>query len=237
MEPKISVLMSVYNEPIEWIKRSVNSVLEQSYKNKEIIVIVDNPDNLAATEYLIEKKKVYSNLTVEINSKNIGLVKSLNKGLKLCSGSYIARMDADDYSYKDRLIKQIAYMSKHNLDIVGCNIILNNGENKVEKRSIVFPLFCKRMVKYCTCVAHPTWLAKREVYDELKGYRNIDACEDFDFLNRAVLRGYRIGNMPETLFEYRINESSISSIKKYKQYTLMRFISAHYCKSYEVSID
>ena len=122
---------------------------------------------LKAIDFLNSRKKIYKNLIVEVNDQNIGLVKTLNKGLQLCSGSYIARMDADDYSYKDRFEKQISFMIKHNLDIVGCSIVLRNGEVKNEQRAVIFPMILKKSVKYCSCLAHPTWLVKREVYDTL----------------------------------------------------------------------
>ena len=89
---KISVLMSTYREPIEWIKLSVESIINQTYKNIEYIIIVDDPDNKELISFLSDYENRFEFVKVVINEKNIGLVASLNKGLKYCSGEYIARI-------------------------------------------------------------------------------------------------------------------------------------------------
>lgn len=105
----VSVLMSVYNEPIDYIEKSVNSILRQTYRNFEFIIVVDNPSNDFLCEYLKRIEVEHDNVHIEINDKNMGLVKSLNKGLSFCNGRYIARMDADDISDKNRIEEQVFF--------------------------------------------------------------------------------------------------------------------------------
>lgn len=104
---KISVIMSTFNEKLEWVKEAIDSIINQTYRNIEFIIIVDNPNNIELKnmleQYCIEDDRI----KIIVNEFNIGLVKSLNKALKICSGEFIARMDADDISVKYRLEKQL----------------------------------------------------------------------------------------------------------------------------------
>ena len=90
----ISVIMSTYNESLDEIKKSVESVLGQTYKRIEYIVVLDNPQNTEIKSYF----KTLSDSRIKLieNKTNVGLVRSLNKALQIANGTYIARMDADD---------------------------------------------------------------------------------------------------------------------------------------------
>lgn len=218
MRELVSVLMSTYNEPLDWIKASVESILNQTYQNFEIIIIQDNPSYQELSEYLSLINDKYENIKVIKNKVNLGLVESLNIGLKVCNGTYIARMDADDISIKTRLENQLIYLEKNDFDMVGSQIdyfindtVLGRGDCCFSNWGIV------KCLKYQGGLAHPTWFGKKEVFNLLNGYRLIDACEDYDFLCRASLMKFRLGNINEVLLKYRINENGISSTKKNKQ--------------------
>ena len=126
----ISVVMPVYKEDLNILKQSVCSILKQSYPNVEFIIIVDNPLYKKAIKYLQEIKQMHKNVFVFVNNKNEGIVFSLNKGIKLAHGKYIARMDADDISVDSRLSKELLYLKEGNYDIVGSyyyNIDINSN--------------------------------------------------------------------------------------------------------------
>ena len=111
----ISVVMSNYNTPINYLKESIDSVLNQSYSDFEFIIIDDG-----STDDSLEFIKSYDDPRIKlvINKENIGLTKSLNKGFDLAQGEYIARMDADDICYPTRFEKQVKYMQGHPSTIV-----------------------------------------------------------------------------------------------------------------------
>lgn len=225
----ISVLMCTFREPMEWIKLSLESILKQSYKKIEIILIVDDPDN----EELINFLELYASddkrIRIIINNENIGLVKSLNKGLHYCSGKYIARMDADDIALPTRLEEELNFLVNNDLDVVGCRFESFSDDKILGSRSVPTTINkCNKMLNYTNCVGHPTWLVKKEVYFELKGYRNIYGCEDYDFLMRAVLLNYRIACINKILLKYRNNKNSISG----KNYYLQRITSMKMQKLY-----
>ena len=92
----ISVVMSTYKEPIEYIEQSINSILNQTYRDIEFVIIVDNPDNAEHIEYIQNRMSGDSRIKLSINEKNCGLTESLNRAIALARGTFIARMDADD---------------------------------------------------------------------------------------------------------------------------------------------
>lgn len=235
LNDKISVILSVYNESLDIVSKSIESIIQQTYKNIEIIIINDNPERCDLKKYLIHVREMHDNVIYVENKKNIGLVNSLNKGLSICTGKYVARMDADDISVTDRLEKQYLYIKKYKLDIIGCNIckIDEHGEKMDE---IKFPREHNdilKYIKYGSCLAHPTWLVRKEVYDALGGYRNIDACEDYDFLIRAINQHFILGNLQYLGLYYRINNSGISQTKQAKQLLTMLWIANQYKRKEE----
>ena len=122
---KVSVIMSTYKEPIEWIQQSVDSILNQTYKNLEFIIIVDNPEYVELVSLLNDYADSDDRISVVVNNNNIGLVKSLNKALSFCTGEYVARMDADDVSLPERFQKEVEFLDTHKeYDFVSTPMIL-----------------------------------------------------------------------------------------------------------------
>ena len=126
----ISVIMSVYNETNEELESSVNSILSQTYKNLEFIIIDDNPDNARIRNFL--KNQTDPRIRVIYNTENKGLVYSLNLALDNTNGSVIARMDADDIAESNRLEKEFLFLKKNDLDLVGSWIkLIDTKDNRV----------------------------------------------------------------------------------------------------------
>lgn len=233
----VSVLMCTYREPVEWICKSVESIINQTYENLEIIIIVDDPSQENIISTLEKYREIDARIKIHINKENLGLVKSLNYGLNYCSGKYIARMDADDISMAERIEKQIKYLESHKLDLVGCGYSIFCEDEIIRNVGGACDNYiCKKILKYASCVAHPTWLSKRELLLSLK-YRDIDTCEDFDLLQRAIIAGYTIGNCPHTLFMYRDNPNSISHAKHARQRTISDYICSYYKKNEVVDME
>lgn len=231
----ISVIMSVYNESENYLRLSIESILAQTIENFEYIIVLDNPENKIAksvlNEYAIKDKRI----KLLFNKKNLGLTRSLNKALEYAEGEFIARMDADDISEKDRFEKEYQYLCVNKLDIVGCSLRrISETGNIINKHTnpSYSPACIKKLLKYDDCVAHPSWFAKRNVYDKLMGYREISCCEDYDFLLRAIHENFRIGICGEVLLNYRINTRGISRTNGLRQ-----MLSANYLAKNEVRIN
>lgn len=231
MPELVSVLLSTYSEPVKYVEKAVNSILGQSYSNIQLIIICDKPDNQELIDVLQNICVKDPRCELHVNEKNLGLVKSLNSALSFVKGSYIARMDADDYSLPDRIEKQLDYLKKNQLDLVGCNLYNLDPDDQICSGVISYPetdKLLKKKAKYSSPLAHPTFLGKKKVFNELNGYQNIHACEDYDFLVRAILSGFKLGCLQEPLFNYRINPNGVSSLNKAKQKTSFYFV----CKNY-----
>lgn len=220
----ISVIMSTYNEDLKWIEKSIDSILEQSYINIEFIIILDNPQNIPLKKMLEDYSRKDNRICLIINNKNMGLVKSLNIALKHCRGKYIARMDADDISEKERLKYQKEYLEKNDLDFVfsGIDVINEQGAklfetNKKELKSHQI----KKLLEITNATYHPTWFLKAEIYERLGGYREALYCEDYDFSLRCLSKGYRLGKMDQNILRYRVRENSIS-----RSYSLEQFLNS-----------
>lgn len=232
MNDLISVIMSAYREPLVWIRQAVDSVLNQTYKNIEFIIVVDDPDNTELIDYVTKREEQDPRITIHINEKNIGLAASLNRAIGLAKGEYIARMDADDISERDRLACQMKYLISHNLDLIGCNIrTIDESGNIIDAGETRLPLsdeVIKKYLKIGNIIMHPTWLTKKSVYTNMGMYRNFPAAQDYEFLTRIALAGYRLGNVKEPKLRYRINTKGISGTKKILQKSIYFFVRQNY---------
>lgn len=226
---KVSVIMSTYKEPIDWIRQSIDSILNQTYNEIEVIIVVDNPEYKELLSMLNNYAETDNRICVIINENNIGLVKSLNKALSRCNGEYIARMDADDISLPERIAHQINYLNKKKYDLVGCfyEVFYEDKILRIAQGAKTNEV-CEKILQYESCAAHPAWIVRKKVFDSLGGYRDFDACEDYDFLIRTSLAGYKIGNTPEVLLRYRDNPKSISHEKSGKQYSITQLLAKNY---------
>ena len=236
----ISIIMSTYKEEETLLRESIESILNQTFKDFEFIIILDYPDNNLHKKIIEEYSKIDNRIRFFVNEKNLGLTGSLNRGLSLAKGEYIARMDADDISLPNRLEKQIEYLNKYSHDLIGgiTQMIDEEGNSiySIQKVPTDFNKI-KKALRYGQCIAHPTWLGKKEVFDCLNGYRNIPLCEDFDFTLRAVLNGFKISNLNETVLKYRMTKNSISRNNLYDQYLYMKYITNEYSNGNIASVE
>lgn len=115
------------------------SMLNQSWKNMEIIIIIDNPENIEARDFLYGIAGKYDKVHVYQNEENKGLPYCLNKGISLAKGKYLARMDADDISLPSRIEEEMAYLNNGNYDIVFSNRIDIDENNNVIREKRIIP--------------------------------------------------------------------------------------------------
>ena len=221
MQPLISVLMSAYDEPIEYVCQAVSSIVEQTYKNLEFLIVCDKPDNEVLINFLSECAEKDQRIKLMINQENIGLARSLNQALAAASGKYIARMDADDISKPERLEKELDFLCSNQLDVVGCSAekIDENGKVWGEiRRYSDKPEAYKRLLPVQNVIVHPSIITKQEVVRSVGGYRNFPSCQDYDLWLRLLSRGYVFGVTEEILFQFRRHPNSITATRRYGQF-------------------
>lgn len=207
----VSVIMSIYNEPVDWVDASINSILNQTYRNIEFIIVLDNPERIDIKDYL--NSIVDSRVVIEYNEKNLGLIESLNKAIKLSNGIYIARMDADDVSHRTRIEEQLLFLKNNKLDLVGCfiNIVDSNLNYICSLPKIVTHKYIVKLLKRgVISIVHPTFFGKAEVFKRCYYNNKALYAEDMEILCNAVSKGYQLGNFEKILFDCRYNEGSIT---------------------------
>jgi glycosyltransferase involved in cell wall biosynthesis len=196
MNPLISVLIPVYNVE-NYIKKALFSIIEQSYKNIEII-IVDDASTDGTFEILSSISEVDKRIRLFRNEVNKKICKTLNFAYSKASGEYILRMDGDDICSADRIARKLDFLLSNNLDIVGCSTItIDINDNEIGRTySLDSTKLIFKSAEFRSPMQH-IWLAKKEVYDTLNGYRELPGAEDYDFILRALSYGFRVSNIRE----------------------------------------
>ena len=222
--PLVSVILPLYNEEKCYASEAINSILSQTYKNFELIILLDNPDNKILYNLIKEYETPDYRIKTHFNKQNLGLPDTLNIGIELATGSYIARMDGDDISETKRLEVQLNFLQNNpNIDLVGCDAYIIDENSKIigEYHKLCTDFAQKCMLKYFTInLIHPTWLGKSELFKTIK-YRNFSHCEDYDFMLRAYAAGFNFYNLKNMLFLTRIQQRSFRSVSRkyaYEQY-------------------
>lgn len=211
--PLISVILPVYNGE-KYLQRAVQSILDQTFKDFEILIIDDGSTD-SSGEIVSSFKD--DRIRYIKNSENLKLIKSLNKGLSLAKGQYIARMDGDDIAAPNRLELQLNYMSKNpDVAVLGTNVWIIDKNNRIIDTPRFFPIesdevFCRALKM--SPLFHPTVMMRADILKENGGYNDAFTHAEDYALWMKVIKKYKIANLPERLLYYRIHDLSVS--KKY----------------------
>tara|TARA_B110001450_G_C17637100_1_gene487657 strand:+ start:506 stop:1531 length:1026 start_codon:yes stop_codon:yes gene_type:complete len=212
--PLVTVLMPCYNA-MPFLEEALMSITNQTYRNLEILCINDGSlDNTG--EVLEQFAKNDDRIKVINNEVNLKLIGTLNNGVSLAKGEYIARMDADDVCLPERIEKQLNYLFDTNSDIVGCNAFSINedgetiGNHQLKNISANESTFASFLF---TPLIHPTVLGKKDVFQDNPYLKEEKALhtEDYELWCRLIRKGYKISNLEDRLFKLRANSQSVSS--------------------------
>ncbi len=204
--------MSVYNGE-KYVAEAINSIINQTFKDFEFIIIDDgSTDNsliIVKTLSLLDER-----IRIIENYGNIGLAKSLNRGISLSRGKYIARMDADDISLPDRFEKQIAFLDNNpEIFALGGSVVYIDDEGRLGKLSAypLRPQQVKWLLFFGHHLAHPTSMFRRELFlrTEIKYNENLKTTQDFDIWVQIAER-FAIANLPDVLLYYRDHKDNVS---------------------------
>lgn len=235
---KISVLMPVYNSE-NYLKDSIESILNQSFTDFEFIII-DDASKDKSWEIIKEYEKKNKNIVALQNILNIGTTKSLNKGLSIAKGKYVVRMDADDWSYPDRLKKQYNYMEK-NLDVgVSGGTIEICDKNLTTLNVREYPLTdiaIRKIIFRFSPFAHSATIWNRKMMKGTGGYNeNIPVSQDCE-LYFNVGKSSRFGNLRDKLIKLRMHKDSVSISKNFQQEKYAIFARVKAVMEYRYSIE
>jgi glycosyltransferase involved in cell wall biosynthesis len=215
--PRVSVLMAVYNTPAHYLDAAVSSILEQSYRDFEFIIVNDG-SNSATCKLLQAWADRDRRIRLHDLPANVGLTKALNVSLTLAQGAYLARQDADDISAPLRLAAQLEFLSLHpEVDAVGTNAILIDANgNKIGDMEIDPDL---KGLSRRNLLVHGSMLFRRHVFDLLGGYdERMLLSQDYElYLRMSRLHGMRIGVLPGAHYRLRQHPASLSSRRMFRQ--------------------
>lgn len=212
--PKISVIMPVYNGG-KYLKAAVQSVLDQTYKDFEFIILDDGSldNSLSIVENFSDERIKF----VKLNHR--GIVTALNKGLEISKSEYIVRVDADDLSLPDRFEKLLNYMEENKqIAVCGSWAISIDDEGKVIGEMKYPPMQYKDIKKYSLLhnpFIHPSVIFRKEVVLGVGGYRNFKHNEDYELWTRVLSKNSG-HNVPEFLLKYRIHSDQITKKSNFK---------------------
>jgi len=218
---KISVLMSVYNGEL-YLEEAINSILSQSFSDFEFLIIDDcSTDN--TWEILSQYAEKDPRIILVKNSENLGLTKSLNKGLKLAKGEYIARQDADDISLPQRFEREVRALDEQpDCVLVSCNIQLIQGRDQkvieVMNRSCSPELVNWYLLFYNHVAGHSQVMYRRSDATALGGYSETWLySQDYELWCRFAKSKKKLVILPEILLTYRRHGQTISAKKANQQ--------------------
>lgn len=213
IDPIVSVILPIYNGE-KYLNESIDSILSQSFEDFELILINDGSTD--ASLEIAEHYRKKDNRIVLISQENMGLISALNRGISCSKGKYIARMDQDDISLKNRFAKQVEMLDS-GCDICGCDFYLISEDGTTFGEKVVykdaFPLVLMTNVPF----AHGSVMIRKDFLTKNKleyGQTKYIKAEDYKLWCSIFECGGVLKNIPEFLFKYRDVEGSLSSHKK-----------------------
>lgn len=220
---KISIIIPAYNAE-KYIERCVNSIINQTYKNIEIIIV--NDGSIDATKYKIEKIK--DDRIIVINKENEGVSCARNIGIKRATGRYIMFADSDDYIEKDAVEKVVNIINNTNVDVVKFNYNNLNKDGKVEKGQEDYKQYENKELKKNEILEFMeevlrgkinafvwTLAIKKEIVDTINFNQKLGMMEDLLFYIELLPKINNMYIINGGLYNYYINEESVSNSNKY----------------------
>lgn len=225
-KPTISILLPVYNAG-KFLRVALNSILKQTYSNFELIIVND-----ASTDDSLSILKTFANKDARIrlftNTTNQGISYSLNRALRYAKADFIARMDADDIMFPDRLEKQLSYLQLHPYVVVvggQCQVINYRGRVTGQK---LFPVRHEDIYQLAfnrAPLQHPAIMVNRALLPKnFSWYQtNYIPAEDLELFFRLFKYG-RFANLPDFVLKYRRHKHNTSLINPFKTYQMAQKI-------------
>lgn len=210
MSPLISIVMPCFNAA-RWLPEAISSLRSQTYRNFELIVIDDGSTD-ATPEILTSLLRNDPRVKVLRTPKNLGIVAALNRGLNEAQGEVVARMDADDIAKPERFRQQL-YLLEAGVDLCG-SWFTEFGLGV--SRTVRWPhreAAVRAAMLFQNALCHPTVMARRAVFENLRYREDYNLAEDYDLFGRACT-DFHVANVPEALVRYRRHPQQATLAKR-----------------------
>jgi glycosyltransferase involved in cell wall biosynthesis len=215
--PKVSVVMCVYNGEL-CLREAIDSILNQTFKDFEFIIVDDGSTD--GTPGILEAcAKQERRIRLLRNASNLGLIPSLNNGLQVACGEYVARQDADDVSLPNRLVLQVQFLDKHpEIGVLGTWMTnVDETGRRVVWKTPTSHAVIRWSLLFSTSMAHASVMMRRSLLDGDTTFRpEMLHAEDYDFWSRLSEKA-KLANLPECLYLRREHELRVSVRHQKKQ--------------------
>ena len=204
----VSIIIPYFKKK-DYILDAINSILNQTYQNFEIIIVYDDIDK-SELSLIYKIQKVDKRIKVLINKKNLGAGLSRNYAIKNSNGKYIAFLDADDIWNVEKLKKQVSIMEQKNLSITHTSYMILDKNNNHANIRLAKNLDYKKLLKSCD-VGLSTVMIKKDLFSKKNKFSNLKTKEDYVLWLLLTKSGYIFHPIKEILTSWRISQNSLSS--------------------------
>jgi Glycosyltransferases, probably involved in cell wall biogenesis len=213
--PKVTVLMATFNAE-RYLREAVESILNQTFKDFEFLIVYDQ-----SSDKTLEILQSYTDprLKVVVNEERLGLIKSLNKGLDLSTGEFIARMDSDDISHPERLETEVKLLNSYPWLYVVCSWInvMDKTRHVIDHRTdALSPEDIYYTLNFRNCIANGTSMFRKSVLETVGNYDEINVAEDYYFWYK-ISKKFPIYKIDKPLYIWRTHDASFSFVNFDKQ--------------------
>jgi glycosyltransferase involved in cell wall biosynthesis len=214
--PLVTVLMSVFNGE-KFLRVAIDSILDQVYDNFEFLIIDDaSTDGSGALIYSYRDPRI----RCIRNEQNLGLTASLNKGIPLARGEFVARMDADDISSKDRLSQQVSFLDANpTCAAIAGRIIFIDGYGTEtgswnDDQAATTSHLIRHYLPKANCLAHPAMMIRKHILEHYRYNEKHLVSQDYELWLRMCADGLVIEKLQDVVLQYRIHAESITEQSK-----------------------
>ena len=230
----VSVIIPYYRKK-QYISRTLKSVINQSYKKLEIIIIYDD-DNKEELKFIKQITLKDKRIKILVNQKNLGVGPSRNKGIKKSRGEYIAFLDADDFWLKDKIKNQLSFMKRKEITFSHTTYSIVDSQNLIiSKRNAKNFLRLNDLIKSCDIGLSTVMIKKTHL--KTNKFPNLKTKEDFVLWLKLLSKNVRIYGIDKNLAQWNKTKNSLSSsliqklldgFKVYNYYMKFNFLKSFY---------
>lgn len=214
MKPKLSIIIPVFNGE-RWIEEALSSTVRAARNFRFELILVDDGSIDQSPQIVEAFSRNSPELSVRFlrNKNNMGVAASLNRGLEFAEGDFIARMDADDICLESRFSDQIRFLELTGCDLCGSWFEEFGGGIKRQVRWPHTEAAVRASMLFQNSVLHPSIVARRSVFDQLRYRSEYELVEDYDLCVRAM-QEFRVANVPKPLLRYRRHPKQATSLRR-----------------------
>ncbi|TWU07971.1 glycosyltransferase [Stieleria varia] len=212
--PIVSVVMPVLATPEPLLRQAIQSILDQTLSDWELI-IVEDPSDFVCTEVI--RSFSDDRIRYVINDQRTGLVRQRNLGLEMAQGQFIAKADSDDISEPQRLQEQFDHLTQNeHIGVVGSHLTIVDSEGqRIGRREYpTDPRDVRRLMRRRNVIAQPAAFFRAELVRRFGGYPDgYPVCQDYAYWSHLAKQGVQLANLQQYLVRYRQHAASIKSTR------------------------